>query len=103
MALVFLATTRIHSAAPSLRPWAAVSLLSSTNSVSCRDKGTLEKRAQEKREVAYESALRSYSEALRPGMTRKEVEDYLRFRLIFSMDTKEFSKGVHEQSVFSHM
>ncbi len=36
------------------------------------------KHAQSKREVAYKSALNSYSTALKPGMTRKEVEDYLR-------------------------
>jgi len=40
----------------------------------------LERRARQKREIGYESALRSYSERLRPGMTRKEVEDYLRER-----------------------
>jgi hypothetical protein len=34
------------------------------------------KRAQEKREATYQSSLRSYSEILKPGMTRKEVEDY---------------------------
>jgi hypothetical protein len=40
----------------------------------------LEKRAKRKREIAYQSALRSYSERLGPGITRKEVEDYLRAR-----------------------
>jgi len=38
----------------------------------------LEKRSERRREIAYQSAFRSYSERLRPGMTRKEVEDYLR-------------------------
>jgi len=38
----------------------------------------LRMQAQKKREGAYQSALHSYSEVLRPGMTRKEVEDYLR-------------------------
>jgi hypothetical protein len=42
----------------------------------------LRKRAQEKREVTYESALRAYSEVLKPGMTRREVEDYLRAKNI---------------------
>jgi hypothetical protein len=32
---------------------------------------------QQKREAAYQLALRSYSEALRPGMTRQDVEGYL--------------------------
>lgn len=36
------------------------------------------RRAQKKREATYQSALLSYSEVLSPGMTRKEVEDYLR-------------------------
>ena len=35
------------------------------------------RQAQQKREDAYQLALRSYSETLKPGMTRKEVEDYL--------------------------
>jgi hypothetical protein len=33
-----------------------------------------------KREAAYQSALLSYMQVLKPGMTRKEVEDYLRAR-----------------------
>jgi hypothetical protein len=34
--------------------------------------------AKEKREAAYQAALKSYSEILKPGMTRKNVEDYLK-------------------------
>ena len=37
-----------------------------------------ETQAQAKRETAYQAALRSYSQFLKPGMKRKEVEDYLR-------------------------
>ncbi len=33
---------------------------------------------QQKREAAYQSKLQSYAEALKPGMTRKNLEDYLR-------------------------
>jgi hypothetical protein len=33
---------------------------------------------QKKREVAYETARQSYSDVLKPGMTRTNVEDYLR-------------------------
>lgn len=33
-----------------------------------------------KREAAYQSALLSYTQVLKPGLTRKEVEDYLRAR-----------------------
>jgi hypothetical protein len=42
----------------------------------------LRRRAQEKREITYQSALRPYSEVLKPGMTRREVEDYLRAKNI---------------------
>src|SRR6267154_1882687 len=38
----------------------------------------LKKQAQERREITYQSELRSYSLVLNPGMKRKEVEDYLR-------------------------
>ncbi|HTX15467.1 MAG TPA: hypothetical protein VMD77_09235 [Candidatus Baltobacteraceae bacterium] len=38
----------------------------------------LARREQKKRQAVYELTLRSYQEALKPGMTRKEVEDYLR-------------------------
>ncbi len=34
--------------------------------------------AQKKREAAYQATLQSYSDVLKPGMTRKYVEDYLR-------------------------
>jgi hypothetical protein len=38
-----------------------------------------ETRAQAKREITYQAAVRSYSQTLKPGMKRKAVEDYLRF------------------------
>lgn len=38
----------------------------------------IKKRSAQKREAAYQSALSEYQRALRPGMTRKEVEDDLR-------------------------
>jgi hypothetical protein len=64
-------------------------------------KRELEKLAQEKREVVYQSALHSYSEGLRPGMTRKEVEDYLRAKHITfgqscCVDPKDLPKGVYD-------
>jgi hypothetical protein len=37
----------------------------------------LKKQAQTGREAVYETKLRSYSEVLKPGMRRKEVESYL--------------------------
>jgi hypothetical protein len=38
--------------------------------------------AQKKREAAYQATLESYSDVLKPGMTRKYVEDYLRSKSI---------------------
>lgn len=35
------------------------------------------KREERKREAVFQETLRSYQEALKPGMTRKQVEDYL--------------------------
>src|SRR5579864_4146518 len=40
----------------------------------------LKLRQTRKREAGYQSALLSYTQVLKPGMTRKEVEDYLRAR-----------------------
>ena len=59
----------------------------------------LEKRAQQRREVGYQYALRLYSEALKPGATRLDVEEYLHarnvpFRQMCCVDIKEFRKGV---------
>src|SRR5437899_486807 len=34
--------------------------------------------ARKKREAAYQSALQAYTQNLKPGLTRKEVESYLR-------------------------
>ena len=36
-----------------------------------------QKRAQQRRESTYQSLLGSYSEVLKPGMSRKDVEGYL--------------------------
>ena len=38
----------------------------------------IQARASRKREIGYESEFRTYSEALHPGITRKELEEYLR-------------------------
>lgn len=64
----------------------------------------LEERAQRKREVAYAKILRSYSEVLGTGMTRKDVEEYLStrnapFRHMCCVDRKEFSRGVYDDLV----
>jgi len=34
--------------------------------------------AKAKREIGYEATLRAYTDALHPGLTRKDVENYLR-------------------------
>ena len=57
-----------------------------------------EKGKQQERDLAYGAVLRSYSEVVKPGMTRKEVEDYLRsknltFRQMCCVDYKT-PKGV---------
>jgi hypothetical protein len=41
--------------------------------------------AKQKREAAYQAALQSYSEVLKPGISRKEVEDYLNAKGITHM------------------
>jgi hypothetical protein len=48
------------------------------------------KRAQLQREAGYQSTLRSYSEVLKPGMTRKEMEDYLRAKKIGFRQMRRF-------------
>ena len=54
------------------------------------------KAAEEKREASYQSTLSTYTQALKPGITRKEVEGYLRnnnlsFGQICCVDSTEFS------------
>jgi hypothetical protein len=53
--------------------------------------------AHKKREAAYQASLSSYTQVFRPGMTRKEVEDYLHkknveFRQMCCVDAMELSK-----------
>jgi hypothetical protein len=43
-------------------------------------KSVIEKRAAQKRQTEYEAVLREYSGALKSGMSRREVESYLRLR-----------------------
>jgi hypothetical protein len=61
----------------------------------------LEKRAQQEREAGYQSALRAYSGVLKPGMTRKDVEEYLRarnvgFQQMCCVASKDYSKDVYD-------
>jgi hypothetical protein len=41
-------------------------------------RSALKTSAKKEREARYQSALQTYSRSLRPGLTRKEVEDYFR-------------------------
>jgi len=55
------------------------------------------RQARRQREAAYQTDLRSYSQVLKPGMTRKEVEDDLRgknvkFQQMCCVDATELSK-----------
>jgi len=65
--------------------------------------GLREAQEQRKRNATYEAVLRSYSQALKPGITREEVEDYLRqrnaaFRFMCCVDFKS-SKSVWDDLV----
>jgi hypothetical protein len=55
--------------------------------------------AQKKREAAYQATLKTYSDVLKPGMTRKKVEDYLRSKSI----TFEQAGWVDEKSAFDDL
>jgi hypothetical protein len=64
----------------------------------------LEKRPQKKREASYQAALLSFSAALKPGMTRKDVENYLHtrnvtFRLMCCVARKALSEQVYDELV----
>jgi len=57
----------------------------------------LNKQAQKRREAVYQSVLRTYTQVLKPGMKRKEVEDYIRaknakFRQTCCVDSNETSR-----------
>jgi hypothetical protein len=43
-------------------------------------KGVIDKRAERKRQTRYEAVLKEYSGALKSGISRREVESYLRLR-----------------------
>jgi hypothetical protein len=58
----------------------------------------LKKRGQNQREIGYQSIVREYSQALRPGMTRKEVEDYVRTRNAHIRETCCVESGFHRHS-----
>ena len=62
-----------------------------------------EEKAHSSREIEYQKTLYSYSEALKTGMSRKEVEDYLstnkiRFRQMCCVARKEFTRGVYDDT-----
>lgn len=43
-------------------------------------KGVIDRRAAKKRQAQYEAALKVYSDAMTPGLSRRQVESYLRLR-----------------------
>ncbi len=53
-------------------------VLAALGAIACRN--TTDPLAQQKREANYKAALQTYSEALKPGIARKDVEDYFRTR-----------------------
>lgn len=59
------------------RWWVIAALVLALLAVAAGTQHELEARAQRKRQASYELALRSYQQALKPGITRKEVESYL--------------------------
>ena len=63
----------------------------------------VQERARQRREVEYQSTLRSYSEVFKTGMSRKQVEEYLSakklpFLQLCCISVKEFSRGVHDNA-----
>ncbi len=64
---------------------------------------SFQKQAQRRREVEYQKALRSYSEVLKTGMTRNEVEGYfslknVQFSQTCCISVKEFTRGVYDNA-----
>lgn len=57
-------------------------------------KSRAETQAQAKREITYQATLRSYSQIFKPGMKRKEVENYLRVNKVefFQLSLDDLTK-----------
>jgi hypothetical protein len=81
-----------------MKHWGSTDRCAGSCCSSCIRPTPLEKRAQRRRDIAFATIVRSYSEALQTGMTRKEVEDYLSARNACSASSAAFiaplSKGV---------
>ncbi|HYL73047.1 MAG TPA: hypothetical protein VEU96_02525 [Bryobacteraceae bacterium] len=56
--------------------WIVLVIVGATWAIAVRS--ALKASAKKEREARYESALQTYSRSLKPGSTRKEVEDYFR-------------------------
>ena len=64
----------------------------------------LKQRAKKRREIGYEMTLRSYSAVLKPGATRKDVEDYLRAKNVeFCQMCCVNSKSKFSESVYDDL
>lgn len=86
---------------PKLKYWLLILAVVIITSVAIEIHNVRENRAQRKRNVVYQMTLRSYSEVLKPGMTRKEVEDYLRarntpIRQMCCVGRKKLSRSVYD-------
>jgi Na+-transporting NADH:ubiquinone oxidoreductase subunit NqrC len=62
-----------------------ISLLVAVDLLALGIRHGLKAQHKRKREAAYQTALLSYMKVLKPGMTRKEVQDYLRARNVDSV------------------
>src|SRR5579864_2254400 len=56
--------------------WIVLAIVAAASAIAVR--AALTASAQKEREARYQSALQTYSRSLKPGLTRKEVEDYFR-------------------------
>ncbi len=56
--------------------WIVLVIVAATWAIAVRS--ALKASAQKERETRYQSALQTYSQSLKPGLPRKEVEDYFR-------------------------
>ena len=61
-----------------MKRWLALMIMITISAAVMLLSSHVRSQSRKKREADYQSALRVYSEDLKPGWTRKEVEDYLR-------------------------
>jgi hypothetical protein len=84
-----------------VRYWLPFCLLLSIVAVFAFIRHQLNRRKEQQREARYQSTVRVYHTALKPGMNRREVEAYLKaqnatFRHMCCVERKDFSTGVYD-------